>query len=238
MIRVFAKQRVGQHILISDEKLHHLKRVLRVKNSESIECVLNDQIYQCYFEDEHLSIHKIITIKTEKKKLSLLCGITAQTAIEYVLEKCTELGVAEFTFFKAQYSNAISYEKLLTAKKIERFDKIILAAAEQSLQLKLPKLSFTNSLQAALLAHQGQKGYFGKPRSLLFTPDYKKILQITCDCAEHILVIGPEGGLDQTEELLCNNSGLVPVSIGKGILRVETACVSLVAVHTFLSEQN
>ena len=133
---------------------------------------------------------------------------------EFILEKCTELGITNFIIYDAE--RAIS-----KGNKIERWNKILLSAMKQSLRSYLPKISLGGSIEK-IYEKPGLKLVFEQNSKL----DFEKS---NCDLSNNsYFIFGPEGGLSERELGLF--SDFEKYNLADNRLRVETAvikCASL-----------
>lgn len=131
--------------------------------------------------------------------------------IEYILQKCTEIGVFEFV----PIITARTERDILP--KVARLKKIITEAAEQSGRVCLPELN-----EPVLLR---DLNFEKNSTTIILDPNADNSL-IEVDLGSEInIVIGPEGGFNAEEVTLINQAGAVACSMGKLIYRAETACV-------------
>jgi 16S rRNA (uracil1498-N3)-methyltransferase len=152
-------------------------------------------------------------------KLSLLISLTQREKFEFILQKCTEIGVNSITPYISNRSlvNSIA----VWSKKKERWDRILKEAAEQSGRGHIPLLSepveFSEAVNfqstVKLIAWEGEKRL-----------DLKQVLK-SSNVKQVSLMIGPEGGFEETEIQLGLDAGWIPFSLGKRILRMETAAI-------------
>lgn len=139
----------------------------------------------------------------------LVLGITKLPTIEFVLQKVTEVGVREIVLLQCDYT-PIPFDQATFEKKKARWEKIIIAACEQSEQVYIPALSWTTF--AAYMA-ENHKRYLFHVEGRLPT----KVLDKTAD-----IMIGPEGGWSDAE--VAHNVEVV--RLNTGILRTDTACLA------------
>lgn len=140
--------------------------------------------------------------------------------IEWMAEKCTEMGVDEITLLNTEHSE----RKVV---KTERLEKVLVAAMKQSLKARLPKLNpmadFSTFVQSCGEAH----------RFIAHCREGKKmrIEELYTPGEEVVILIGPEGDFSEQEVQLATHCGFVAVTLGSSRLRTETA--GIVACHTF-----
>lgn len=210
----------NQVILNNPELVHQLSRVLRFKVNQ--QCLLlnsltEQEILVTLIEFSKKSITaEIIEIKTinrePKTKINLHFAILKNAdKVELILQKCTELGVAEFT----PLITARSEKKQLP--KIERLTKIITEACEQSGRISIPKLNDIKKFNQCLSPTQ---------LNLVADPYSQNQLNQYKDYPETInLFIGPEGGFTPEEIDQTVQNQFKSFKMGDLILRAETACI-------------
>lgn len=157
-------------------------------------------------------------------QITLLIGLTQREKFELILQKCTEIGVT--TFVPMVTTRTLIQKTSDVEDKTPRWTKILQEAAEQShrgrIPALLPALKYTDALTKSktddslkLILWEDEANHSIKQQLREF-----KAKQVS-------LIIGPEGGLSAEEVELAKASGYIPVSLGKRILRMETA-----AIHT------
>lgn len=137
--------------------------------------------------------------------------------IEWLAEKCTEIGVDTITPLLCRYSERKQI-------RTDRLEKIILSAAKQSLSTYLPALSEMTPVEQVICSATEQRRYIA--HSSPWTD--KKILRDELQHTPHgstIVLIGPEGGFSDEEVRLAMEHGFIPVSLGDARLRTETAAI-------------
>jgi 16S rRNA (uracil1498-N3)-methyltransferase len=157
-------------------------------------------------------------------KLALFLCLSQREKFEWMLQKCTEIGVHAFT--PVISSRSLVQQTAETAKKYPRWQKIIQEAAEQSGRGRLPLLNPVLTLNQAV-----QECRTGKPGAFMLwegerTLGLRQALAgIFPGQTRLALLVGPEGGFSETEVNLAADAGFLPVSLGERILRMETAAL-------------
>jgi 16S rRNA (uracil1498-N3)-methyltransferase len=167
-------------------------------------------------------------------QLMLFLCLTQRDKFEVMLQKCTEVGASSFIPVISSRSLVQNMEEV--EKKHERWTKIIREAAEQSGRGKLPDLlpalAFVAACEEAsrhneLALIPWEEERHSKNRCML-----SEIIAQKCyrdgqplEPLRVALMIGPEGGFSEGEVNLAKNHGMVPISLGPRVLRVETAAV-------------
>ncbi len=209
------------------EIAHQILHVLRMKPGDQVEVLDNsgrEFLVELTRLDSQMLQGQVIechVVETEPDLFLSLCfGLTNRDKVEWILQKATEIGVSEFRPFIS--SRTLVQSTSLGEKKLERWNRIIREAAEQSGRGRLPVLcrpcdygTLLSSLEQAfpvcLLAWESAK-------------DAARLTQLLS--AERMaLVIGPEGGFEAAETEMAMACGCQVVSLGKRILRMETAAM-------------
>lgn len=226
-------------ITIIGNDVHHIKNVMRMRIGDEVICVINNKINIYLCEIMAITNNIILKIKKIEKHYSEInCNVTIAQGIirkektEEVIRRLTELGCKKYIPIKMKRSNVKFYEE-----KKERWDTIIKEASEQSTRTSLMIISSVLSIDKLieqskeydlkLLAHVDRKGE--KLKNILSNKSFKNVL----------VVIGPEGGFDDTEiELLLKNDFRC-VSFGNRVLRTETAPMYIMSVLGYeIGEKN
>ena len=142
---------------------------------------------------------------------------------EFIVQKAVELGVSKIGVFSSEFSSAY-----MNANKLERLNKISKESAKQCLRSVAPTVVYYDTLERAM---KSADGYTNKLFACEFATESK------CDMAtlsgNTAIVIGSEGGFSRKEEELANSLGFASITLGKRILRAETAAVALTSVVAF-----
>lgn len=214
-----------------DEK--HIKTVLRAREGEEITlCDGEGMDYQCRIASLERGVLLDILSKevceTEPKtKITLYQGLPKADKMELIIQKCVELGVDRIV--------AVSTERAIVkldkkeAKKLERWQKIAEAAAKQSGRGKIPEigqqvLKFKEAVAEAKELDGSIIPYEREEETGIrqFVENFK---------GESVGVfIGPEGGFADEEIALAQENGITPITLGKRILRTETAGMTTTAI--------
>lgn len=191
----------------------------------------NDQtVYLCEIAD--ITSDKIAVDLKEKQNINtelpvdvtICSGLIKADKYEWLLQKATELGASSFIAVSMERS-IVKLNEAKVAKKIERWQKIIKEAAEQSYRLVIPSIQFESNLKLIcdtidnydyiLIAYEEE----AKDGEL---SNFKQTLQQFKAQDKVLMIFGPEGGLSENEISLFSNTSTV-VGLGPRILRAETA---------------
>jgi len=164
--------------------------------------------------------------------LHLAFALTQREKVEWILQKCTELGASRLTPFIAERS--LARAKVVDVSKVRRWEKIVQEAAEQSGRSRLPELGEVVAMdqlmkQVNLKRGIGLVAWEGEEKESLltilkkFSDEIQKTRRVT-------ILIGPEGGFTEAEVALVQRVGLRTITLGARLLRMETAAVAACAI--------
>ena len=211
------------------EAAHHLARVLRAQPGQLYELSDGDRVCLARIETVKrdrvdFSLTEELLAQESKIRVTLLLSILKFDAFEWALEKATELGVDTIVPLAA----ARSEKALLVAapKRAERWKKILLEASQQSRRLRLPVLMPLAKIEEAFSSHNN-----GLCLLLSERPEAAPLQAVLegQTAAAVALAIGPEGGWTDSEFQVAQRSGFREASLGRQILRTETAVIAALA---------
>ncbi len=227
--RFFVPQFEDGKAVVEGETAHHLARVLRAQTGQLYELSDGEKVWLGRIEKvgrDRLEFALVEELPAYQPAVdvTLLLAVVKFDAFEWAIEKATELGVSTIVPLAA----ARSEKALLAAaeKRAERWKKILAEASQQSRRLRLPFLgAITRPEQAFSLAGYGLKLLLSERQD---APSMREVLagQKTAKAA---IAIGPEGGWTDGELDAAHQSGFKQVSLGKLILRTETAVIAALA---------
>ncbi|HEY3974905.1 MAG TPA: RsmE family RNA methyltransferase [Candidatus Sulfotelmatobacter sp.] len=205
LIRVL-RARVGQEFDIATGPVVRLGRVAQIEDSR-VAFELGEQIASALVAD-----------------LTLLLAIFKFDRMEWAIEKCTELGVAQIVPVIARRTDA--HLAQAAAKRAERWRRLALQAAEQSRRAVPPEIASPIKLADAIGLEPSAL------RIVLAESEHQTMLRDVLDRSSKqiALAIGPEGGWAHDELQLFHKDGWISASLGPTILRAETAAISAVAI--------
>ena len=153
-------------------------------------------------------------------KLSVYMALPKADKLEHVIQKATELGAYEIVTFPSARCVSRPDEKSLK-KKLERWEKIAASAAEQSGRGRIPKVLVLGGFSEALTrAAQADKAL------MFYEHEEALTLKMALSSGSYTtvsLLTGPEGGLEEAEVTQAREAGLQVCTLGRRILRCETA---------------
>ena len=222
------KLNLGLDLILEKEDTHYLNNVMRLREGDNV-FLFNSKDGE--FKGEIVSFDKKkIKVRLNSKientnkpgKISLIFSLIKSSKLDYLIQKCTEIGVKSFV-------PVISQKSVAKNLNIKRTEKIIKESCEQSNQLILPVIHEVEKLEKKLKS-------FDK-NSIIFFADINssnnKIEAVHENNKNHefYLLVGPEGDFSLKErDLLKSMNNCIPISLGQNILRSETAAVAGLAI--------
>lgn len=227
MVRFFVSaDMLKQTMIVLDQKNANHARVLRLKAGESVTLCDgqgNEALCKVSGSDEGFSLERmdIIQSVTEPSvKASVYMALPKADKLEHVIQKATELGAYEIVTFPTARCVSRPDDKSLK-KKLERWQKIAASAAEQSSRGRIPELIILPDYSSAL------KRASGSDVSIVFYENERaNTLRHTLCAASYrsvSLITGPEGGFEEREIRQAMDAGCQICTLGRRILRCETA---------------
>lgn len=231
-----------QQVNFTGDVFHHIFDVCRQNVGSKFEVLTEDS--KAYFV--HVTevgkksavaevLEERIIPALKEPHIHLALSISRFPVMDAVMEKAVELGVSSIQPFFSDYSFLRKGEKL-SDNKIDRWDKIVRSATQQSgrgdLMKVLPAVTF-NKIAPLINPNLGSVGLFAyEGDSTLSIKNY--VSKVRAENAIGIkniwIIVGSEGGFSTQEVQEFEKLGLHPVTLGPQVLRVETACMALVSV--------
>ena len=216
-------------VTVGGKPAHYLSRVLRVSPGQSLVLFNGDgHDYAAEINSpgkNELRIQVLSRLPSGREsplKITIAQAISRGERMDLTLQKCTELGVTGFQPLNTERVEVrIRPEKL--QKRMEHWRQIVISACEQSGRSVIPVVSEPENLSQWLEREASAQ------RLVLAPGADTSLAGLTINGAVEVL-IGPEGGLSETELALVERSGVQPVSFGPRILRTETAGAAAAAV--------
>ena len=216
--------------IITGEEAQHISRVLRMKKGDKVtlcdgegyfyEAVLSD------FSDKEVRADILSTRRAETEpvvRITVFQGVPKNPKLETIVQKLTEIGACRIV----PVDTIRAVAKLDKSSKLERLRKIAKEAAKQSKRGIVPEvcdcMSFKDAVKMAaeddlaIIPYEEEREISLKKALSGKTPETVSIM------------IGPEGGFDKEEILLAKENGIISVTLGKRILRTETAPIAVSA---------
>jgi 16S rRNA (uracil1498-N3)-methyltransferase len=231
--RFFVEKLEQNRAIMEGEAAHHLARVLRAQVGQLYELSDGEAVWLGRIENigrdlVEFQLIEQLPASVPQLNTTLLLSVVKIDAFEWALEKATELGVTRIVPLAA----ARSEKALLAAalKRSERWKKILLESSQQSRRVRLPILDPLAKPQA-LFSSENE----GVRILLSESPEAKSLRRALSGVHDTAatLAIGPEGGWTDAEFAAARAASFREVSLGKLILRTETAVVASLAALNF-----
>ena len=240
MTRLFLEDKDSQtgFITLNPEDSHYIAQVLRMRQGEQLTVVLNGRIEAlCEVNELSKSEVKLKILKTGQNSTEPLADITLYQSVskgermDLTIQKCVELGVTRIVPVFSSRCVVRPDDPKKMKSKTERWQKISLEAARQSGRGIIPEVcdpvsfeqavAMSGSADISLFTWEGEK-----------TVTLKQALEskLPEDVKEIAVFVGPEGGYDESEADEATRNGALAVTIGKRILRTETAGAAVLAM--------
>lgn len=244
MYHFFVTQdQIGPEIItITGSDVNHMKNVLRMKPGEEI-LISNgvDKDYRCQVEnlDSDAVTARILSVDEEGTelpgKIYLFQGLPKQEKMELIVQKAVELGVYQ-VIPVAMKRSVVKLDAKKEEAKIRRWNTIAESAAKQSKRIVIPEVTGVMSVKEAL-AYAADFDLkllpYENARGMEATKEQVEAVQPGMNIA---VFIGPEGGFEETEVEAARAAGFYPVSLGKRILRTETAGLTMLSILMYQLE--
>lgn len=229
--RWIADEVSGNRAILTGNHAEHLARVLRARVGQEFDiatglAVRKSRITSIAESRVEFELGEEVPAATAAK-ITLALAVFKFDRMEWAIEKCTELGVAHIVPVIAQRTDV--HLAAATMKRTERWRRIARQAAEQSRRAAPPEIAAPVELPEAL-------GLPGDVRIVLAESEEKALLRDVLESlpqeAEIVLAVGPEGGWTIEELQSFQQAGWTSASLGRTVLRAETAAIAATAIAT------
>ena len=233
MQRYFSNDLNNHVFILNSDDSFHIKKVMRMNLGEKIEIINNEKLYICEIINiDNLVEAIIIEEKNDYNEMDvkvIICqSLVNEQKMDLILQKGTELGAYEFYPYKAV--NSVVKENGKSDKKIVRWQKIVKEASEQSKRNIIPNVNKPIDINE-LIGLEAPLKLICSVNEV--TKSIKKELQEHDTYDTIIIVVGPEGGFTKQEEAKFIENGFIPVSLGKRVLRTETASLLVLSMINY-----
>jgi 16S rRNA (uracil1498-N3)-methyltransferase len=229
--RWIADQVTGNRAALTGEHADHLVRVLRASVGQEFDVAANGVVRRSRIvsvEDSRVEFELGGEVPlAPAPKLTLLLAVFKFDRMEWAIEKCTELGVARIVPVIARRTEA--HLASAAAKRVERWRRIALQAAEQSRRPTPPEIAAPVKLSDAVSLTASLRVVLSESERRLQLRDALES-QPTETEGDAILAVGPEGGWTLDELQQFQQAGWISASLGTTILRAETAAIAATAI--------
>ena len=244
MSRFFVKPEDVQdkYIYLTDKNdLHHMKKVLRMSEGDEMD-ISDGSAWEYHVEIESLGDKEAVLLILDKQKfarepellVTLYQGIPKASKMEEIIQRCVELGVNSVV--PVFMERTVVVDKGNFGKKLDRWQKISDEAVKQCKRGIIPDVQDTVKFKEALPMLQNH--------DLILFPYENEDDRTIKDCLREVvasgnrpktvaIIIGPEGGFADKEAAMLDEIGAHRVSLGKTILRTETAGPAALALTMY-----
>ena len=231
-------------IHINGTDVNHIKNVLRMKCGEDV--WISDggnKEYHCQIEElgeDEVLLHILYAQEPEYElpnKIYLFQGLPKSDKMELIIQKAVELGVYEIIPM-ATARAVVKLDQKKAAAKVKRWQAISESAAKQSKRLLIPEvkepvkfseaLKLASDLDVRLIPYELAEGMDGT----------RRIIQSVKPGQSVAVFIGPEGGFEEAEVELAKEAGFQAITLGRRILRTETAGMTVLSILMYQLEEN
>jgi 16S rRNA (uracil1498-N3)-methyltransferase len=220
----------GDKVLLGKDHAHQIRSVLRMSAGDCI-VILDNQGSEYDVVLTSVRSNEVVGEVTQKRQaagepgvqITLFQSILTRDKFEFVLQKCTEVGVTSFVPIITERS--LVRETAIKPEKLDRWQRIITEAAEQSHRGRIPDLSPPVSFEKAMQ----ELSSFEK--CLIACEKQDKSIRVALQTSDKnipgtvAILVGPEGGWTLQEVVAAKESGAIPITLGPRILRTETAAI-------------
>lgn len=238
---VTPEQVYKEYIVIEGSDVNHIKNVLRMKLGEKLEISDgNNKKYLCaitQLKQEQIQLAIINELEADSELSSnvyLFQGLPKSDKMELIVQKAVELGVYEIIPVVTKRA-VVKLDDKKAAKKVERWNSISESGAKQSGRSYVPKVSKVMTFKEALV-YAKQQGIDMQ----LIPYELAEGMVETKRIIDHIqqgqtvgIFIGPEGGFEKEEVELAVQHNVKPITLGRRILRTETAGLAVLSILMF-----
>ena len=230
-MHIFFEPNVAKNTVLSEKESNHAARVLRLSTSDEV-IVLNGSGTEFHCAIDEIN-RKVCELRILSKKIYKPTKHTIHIAIsptknidriEWFVEKCVELGIDEISFIISKNSE----RKIL---KIDRLERIAVAAMKQAKQVYLPKIHTISSYTEFLQQCKNSNKYIAH-----LVNDNRNSLKSIPKESDYCVLIGPEGDFTPFEVEQALETDFLPVHLGTSRLRTETAGIAACHILNLMNE--
>lgn len=232
---------IDKTITITGKDVNHIKNVLRMKPGEEISVSTLDSSaeYRCLVRElsDDAVTCELIFIKEEgnelPSKVYLFQGLPKADKMELIIQKAVELGVFEIIPVEMKRC-VVKLDDKKASSKIARWQGISEAAAKQSKRTIIPAVTMPTSFKEAVKKASEMDNKWVPYEMADGMPHTRELVRNLIPGKSIAIFIGPEGGFEQSEIDLAREAGFEIITLGKRILRTETA--GMVALSLIMME--
>ena len=242
MHRFFIPRLFDESMRITGVDAKHISKVLRMQPGDRVQIVSDDGISAlaeiAAIDGDGVDVRvleKLAESHEPRVKITLAQGLAKGEKMDFIIQKAVELGAFAIVPVAMEHS-VVRLEGAKADKKVERWQKIAEAAAKQSKRDIIPLVQPVQTMKQMLGANSwGTKLIAYECEDRLSLKAALQAVEATSEgITDLLLIIGPEGGISESELELARAGGARAVSLGRRILRAETA--GLVAMSAIFYE--
>ena len=229
--RFFVDRIQGDRAELTGDDARHLARVLRAEVGQQFELSDNQRAFLAEITEagsQRVTFRIVEPLAPEppSPEITIFAALIKFDRFEWLVEKATELGVARIVPVDADRTE----EGLAraAAKRVDRWKKIARESSQQARRLRMPEIAAPASFDAAVSDSTAGRFFLeeqsGADRLLRILPAVRTPVDAIA------ILTGPEGGWTDRERALAAGVGWKPVSLGRHILRAETAAIAAIAI--------
>ncbi len=233
------------HIFIDGPDVNHIRNVLRMNPGEEVNVTdgSEEKVYRCAIASIGEDKVELNIMWAQEKgmelpsKIYLFQGLPKSDKMELIIQKAVELGVYEIIPM-ATARAVVKLDQKKAAAKVKRWQAISESAAKQSKRLLIPEvkepvkfseaLKLASDLDVRLIPYELAEGMDGT----------RRIIQSVKPGQSVAVFIGPEGGFEEAEVELAKEAGFQAITLGRRILRTETAGMTVLSILMYQLEEN
>lgn len=233
----------GEILTVTGNDVNHIKNVLRMHAGEHLTagCEENRKTYLCRIEQlqDTTVLCRIEEARSGDTELPVeVCifqGLPKSDKMELIIQKAVELGAGEIIPVETARA-VVKLDPSKKKKKTERWQAIAEGAAKQSHRSRIPQIREPIPFKEAIRWAQANTDIRIIPYELQEQDGTRTILSGVKPGDRIAVFIGPEGGFEEEEVAFAREHGVLPVSLGKRILRTETAALTVLSWLIWLLE--
>lgn len=240
---VTPRQILEREILVEGTDVNHITNVLRMEKGEEVHVSdgQGGRVYRCEiaaFEEETVRLNILEVLKDDMElpsRIYLFQGLPKADKMELIIQKAVELGVYEIIPVATRRA-VVKLDDKKAAAKVKRWQAISESAAKQSKRMIIPEvklpmdfkkaLAYAKEMDVRLIPYEMAEGMEGT----------RKLIQEIRPGQSVAVFIGPEGGFEESEIQLAEEAGVLPITLGKRILRTETAGMTVLSILMYQLE--
>lgn len=231
-----------EEILITGTDVNHIKNVLRMKKGEKI-LISNgeDKEYHCRIDEISKEFIKAVIEDVDGQttelpaQIYLYQGIPKSDKMQLIIQKAVELGVHEIIPVQTKRV-VVKLDAKKEENKKKRWNAISESAAKQSKRMLIPRVTECKSFQSAIKEVEDFDLKLIPYEEEMDMARTKQILETIKPGQKIAVFIGPEGGFCESEIAFAKEHSVIPITLGKRILRTETAGLMILSVLMFQLE--